>query len=146
MNKNYVIQELKEDDFKNYMKLMFEFTNYTYKISYETFCQKLNKMKTNNFNKIILLYSFDKNELIGCGTIIKLEKLHNNPIGQIEDVIISEKYRGLGLGKKIIEELVKIGINEFKCYKIILNCLDKNILFYEKCDFTITGVQMKYNI
>ena len=49
------------------------------------------------------------------------------------DVIISEKYRGLGLGKKIIEELVKIGINEFKCYKIILNCLDKNILFYEKC-------------
>ena len=29
-----------------------------------------------------------ENKLIGAGTIFKLEKLHNNSIGQIEDVII----------------------------------------------------------
>jgi glucosamine-phosphate N-acetyltransferase len=146
MNKKYIIRELEENDFEKYMILMFEFTNYEYKITKETFCEKLNSMKKNNYNKIIILYSSDNNELMGCGTIIKLEKLHNNPIGQIEDVIVSEKYRGLGLGKLIIESLVNIGLNEFKCYKIILNCLEKNIGFYKKSGFEIAGVEMKYSM
>jgi glucosamine-phosphate N-acetyltransferase len=146
MNHNYIIREVEEEDFETYMNLMFEFTNYKYEITKESFCEKLNNMKKNNYNKIILLYSSDNNELMGCGTIIKLEKLHNNPIGQIEDVIVSEKYRGLGLGKSIIEKLVNIGLNEFKCYKIISNCLDKNIGFYKKIGFDIVGVEMKYSI
>jgi glucosamine-phosphate N-acetyltransferase len=145
MSNNYIIQELEEKDFEKYMTLMFEFTNYEYNITKETFCEKLNSFKKNNYNKILLLHSSESNHLIGCGTIIKLEKLHNNPIGQIEDVIVSEKYRGLGLGKLIIQKLVDIGFSEFKCYKIILNCLEKNIEFYKKNGFEITGVQMKKN-
>ena len=144
MDNQYIICELEENDFEKYMELMYEFTQYKYDTTKEIFSKKMNNMKLNNYNKIILLYTFDKNELIGCGTIIKLEKLHNNPIGQIEDVIISEKYRGKGLGKIIINKLVMIGINEFKCYKIILNCLDKNIEFYTKCGFNIAGIEMKY--
>ena len=144
MDDQYVICEIEENDFDPYMNLMFEFTNYKYEITKEEFCKKINNIKDKN--KIILLYSSNKKELIGCGTIIKLEKLHNNPVGQIEDVIVTEKYRGKGLGKIIIDTLVNIGLTDFKCYKIILNCLDKNIGFYKKCRFNIAGVEMKYII
>jgi len=47
-------------------------------------------------------------------------------VGQIEDVIIKKEYCGLGLGKQIIKKLTKIGINKYKCYKIILSCIDRS--------------------
>ena len=96
--------------------------------------------------KILVIYSQITNMIIGSGTIFKIEKIHNNPVGQIEDIIINNEYRGYGLGKELIKNLVNIGLNEFKCYKIILNCLDKNIGFYEKCNFITTGIEMKYLI
>lgn len=140
---NFIIRELEENDFNNgYMDLLFEFTNYKYDMNKDKFNEYLQSMK--DINKILIIYDKDCNKIIGAGTIFILNKLHNNPIGQIEDVIISEKYRGLGLGKLIIEKLINIGLNKFKCYKIILNCLDKNIDFYKKIGFDIVGVEMKY--
>jgi glucosamine-phosphate N-acetyltransferase len=136
-----IIRELNENDYSNYIKLMFEFTGYNHNITEMNFKNKLSEIKQNY--KIIILTV--NNELVGCGTIIKIDKLHNNPIGQIEDVIVSNKYRSNGFGKKIIEKLITIGMDEFKCYKIILNCLDHNINFYKKCKFSVVGVEMKYN-
>jgi len=143
--KNLIIREIEYNDYKNgYLELMFEFTNYNHEIDEKQFKNYLDNTKLNNINKILIIYSNNEKKIIGAGTIFKLNKLHNNPIGQIEDVIISENYRGKGLGKLIIENLIKIGIEEFKCYKIILNCLDKNIDFYKKNGFEVAGVEMKY--
>lgn len=136
------LRELTFSDYEKYLKLMLEFTNYSYDITPEQFQITLDKMNTNNINKIIVLVN--NNNIIGAGTIFRIEKLHNNPIGQIEDVIISEKYRNKGYGNIIIKQLVDIGLNEMHCYKIILNCLDHNIKFYEKCGFQKVGVEMKY--
>jgi len=138
---NIIFRNIEYDDFdKGYMDLMYEFTNYNYLITKEEF---INFIDTHKNYKIIVIYSEIEKKIIGAGTIIIVHKIHNNPIGQIEDIIISEKYRKYGLGKQIIEKLIDIGKNENKCYKIILNCLEKNIKFYEKCGFIIAGVEMK---
>jgi glucosamine-phosphate N-acetyltransferase len=138
---NFILRNIEYDDFdKGYMDLMFEFTNYQYPMTKENFINFIDKQK--NY-KIIVIYSEEEKRIIGAGTIIIVHKIHNNPIGQIEDVIISEKYRKNGFGKKIIEKLIDIGKNEYKCYKIILNCLEKNIKFYENCGFINVGVEMK---
>jgi glucosamine-phosphate N-acetyltransferase len=140
---DYIIRDINNIDFYNgYLELMYEFTNYKYDLSYKNFIEYLDKMK--DFNKIFIIYSNIENKIIGTGSIFKIIKLHNNPIGQIEDVIINNKYRSLGLGKIIVNKLIQFGLNEFKCYKIILNCLDKNINFYEKCGFILVGNEMKY--
>lgn len=138
---NFTFRNIEYDDFdKGYMDLMFEFTNYNYPITKENF---INFIDTQKNYKTIVIYSEIEKRIIGAGTIIIVHKIHNNPIGQIEDVIISEKYRKNGFGKDIIEKLINIGKNEYKCYKIILNCLEKNIKFYEKCGFITAGVEMK---
>jgi glucosamine-phosphate N-acetyltransferase len=138
---NFTLRNIEYDDYdKGYMDLMFEFTNYNYPITKENF---INFIITNPNNKIIVIYSEKEKRIIGAGTIMIVHKIHNNPIGQIEDIIISEKYRKNGLGKQIIEKLIDIGKNEYKCYKIILNCLQKNIKFYENCGFINVGVEMK---
>lgn len=138
---NFVLRNIEYDDFdKGYMDLMYEFTNYNYPIIRDEF---INFIDTRDNYRIVVIYSEIEKRIIGAGTIIIVRKIHNNPIGQIEDVIISEKYRKNGLGKQIIEKLIDIGKNEFKCYKIILNCLEKNIKFYENCGFVEVGVEMK---
>jgi len=141
MYKDFIFRNIEYDDFdKGYIELMLEFTNYNYPITKEKF---INFIDTQQNYKIIVIYSEIEKRIIGAGTIIIVHKIHNNPIGQIEDVIISEKYRKNGFGKQIIEKLVDIGKNEYKCYKIILNCLEKNIKFYENCGFINVGLEMK---
>jgi len=138
----YKIRKLETADYKHYLDIMFEFTNYKYDITIETFNNEIDEMEKTRLKEIIVLEY--NTEIIGVGTIFKLTKLHNNPIGQIEDVIVTEKYRKLGLGKLIINELVNIGLNSMKCYKIILNCLDNNVDFYKKCGFEKVGSEMKF--
>jgi len=140
MENEIIFKELDcNDNFKQYLELMYEFTNYKKDVTIEDF-----KNYVNQKTKVrIVILKNKEDTIIGAGTIFNIEKLHNNSIGQIEDVIITEKYRNMGLGKTIINKLIEIGKTNFKCYKIVLNCLDKNIKFYEKCDFTISGVQMR---
>jgi len=147
-SKNLIAREIEitQEDCYGYLELMYEFTNYKYNTSFDSFSNSIKTMNETGSKKIIVLFSQIENKIIGAGTIFKLEKLHNNPIGQIEDVIIKDSYRGLGLGKLIIQKLSNIGLTEFKCYKIILNCLDKNIEFYKKCNFLVAGVEMKLNL
>ena len=137
---NMNISKICDKDYYNgYFDLMYEFSDFKKDVTYEEFINYIN----NDDITILCMYDTKTNKLIGAGTIFKLNKLHNNPIGQIEDVIITAQYRQLGLGKIIIQHLVDIGINEYKCYKITLNCLEKNIGFYDKCNFKNSGMQMR---
>ena len=49
--------------------------------------------------------------------------------GHIEDIVVAKNQRGKNLGLRMINLLGKIGeVN--KCYKIILDCEDRNVAFY----------------
>lgn len=139
---SFIFTELSNDDYYNgYLDIMYEFSNYKKNVSYVDFQNYID----NEYVKILVIYDNKNNKrIIGAGTIFKLDKLHNKPVAQIEDVVITEEYRKYGLGKRLVEKLVEIGLENFKCYKVILNCLDKNIGFYEKCDFFIAGQQMRH--
>ncbi|KAJ3211084.1 hypothetical protein HDU67_004792 [Dinochytrium kinnereticum] len=75
-------------------------------------------------------------KIVGAGTILVERKfVHNNGlVGHIEDIVTAESARGLNLGRLIIETLKHIG-KVTGCYKIILDCSEKNIPFYNKCGF-----------
>lgn len=138
---DYTLCELGPDDYDSgYLELMQEFSNYKKDVSREAFEQYV----SNSVDRRIMVLRNTDQKIIGAGTIFKIEKLHNNAIGQIEDVMIDEQYRGKGLGKFMVEHLTRVGLDDFLCYKVTLNCLDKNIGFYDKCDFETTGVQMKW--
>ena len=138
---HFRVSELVSCDYDSgYLELMQDFSNYTKEVSRESFEQYL----ANSVDRRIMVLRNTDQKIIGAGTIFKIEKLHNNAIGQIEDVMVAEQYRGKGMGKLIVRHLTQIGLDDFLCYKVTLNCLDKNIGFYDKCDFETTGVQMKW--
>jgi glucosamine-phosphate N-acetyltransferase len=85
------------------------------------------------------------NRIVAAATLlVELKFLRNcGKCGHIEDVVVNSQVRGQNLGKMIIEDLMRIG-NELGCYKIILDCNEKNIPFYEKCGFHKTEYMMRY--
>ena len=90
--------------------------------------------------KIIVIEDVKKEKIIGAGSFILEHKFIRNLgfAGHIEDIVVDSTYRGKNLGKRIIELLKLLGqVNN--CYKVILDCSDKNVPFYKKCGFSLKG-------
>lgn len=95
-------------------------------------------------NKNHLIYVLEKNKkIVSCATLfIEPKFIHDcGFVGHIEDVIIDKACRGQNLGKQIITFLTNKA-QELGCYKILLDCSDKNVGFYEKCDYLRKGAYM----
>lgn len=116
----------KKDINHTFINLFSHLTNIEHKVNYENI--------TIQPTTIVMEHN---NSIIGTGKLIIDNKLHNGfkNVGHIEDIVVDPLHQGNGVGKKIILELIKIA-KENNCYKIILDCSDKYINFYEKVGFT----------
>ena len=110
--------------------------------------EKINFIQFKNFvnnlsNKHIIIVIEDNNKIIGSGTLLIENKVIHNMglVAHIQDIVIHSNYRKQGLGKKIIDELINISIQS-KCYKIILDCNEKNVNFYQNSGFKQKEIQM----
>ena len=78
--------------------------------------------------------------IVGVASIHIIKKL-TRILGIIEDVAVNKKYRGKGVGKKLVERLILIG-KQKNCDKIVLSSSEKNSKFYEKIGFKKKELQM----
>lgn len=61
--------------------------------------------------------------------------------GHVEDVVVDAAARGRGLGARVVAALFSAA-REAGCYKIILDCSEDNVPFYERCGLARKEVQM----
>ncbi len=96
----------------------------------------------NNHFTIVVTQTGCKN-IVGTATLLVEPKLIHNisNVGHIEDVVVDSQCRGKHIGKLMLEYLVNKS-EKLGCYKVILDCDDKNVAFYSKCNFTKKGAQM----
>lgn len=92
------------------------------------------------------LVAVDGEKILGVASIITINKIlrSGSRMGLIEDVAVASEARGLGLGKLLIESLLSLG-EELGCYKVVLNCSDANVAFYEKCGMYKAENQMRWD-
>ncbi|KAJ3062662.1 Glucosamine-phosphate N-acetyltransferase-like protein [Quaeritorhiza haematococci] len=108
------------------------------------FMERFAYLKAHNYEYFtIVIEDTKKAAIVGAGTIFVERKfVHmNGLVGHIEDIVTHKEYRGMNLGKLVIETLKYIG-KHTGCYKIILDCSDKNVPFYVKCGFTQKEYEM----
>jgi glucosamine-phosphate N-acetyltransferase len=85
--------------------------------------------------------------VIGTASLFVEQKfIHGGGIvGHIEDVAVCRGYERMGVGAALVrhatEEAQNIG-----CYKVILNCSEKLIPYYEALDFRCQGVEMRIDL
>jgi len=91
--------------------------------------------------------TLNSDTIIGSITLLIEPKIIHNgsSVGHIEDVVVSRSCRGNGVGTMLIKHVVNKA-KEKGCYKVILDCDEKNIKFYEKEGFKQKGVCMRLDI
>lgn len=123
------------DYHKGYIELLTQLT-IVGEITKEQYMDQLNKIKENENHLIYVIEDEKTNKIITSGTLLIEPKfIHQiSNVGHIEDIIVDKNYRGYGLGKIIINHLTNMA-KEKNCYKVILDCTEDNISFYQKCGF-----------
>lgn len=98
-----------------------------------------------NDNQIYVIENNDS--IIACATLhIQKKLIHNGcKAGFLEEVVVVEEFRGIGVGEFLIKELIRIS-KEIGCYKLVLSCYPNRINFYEKCGFKKECTNMRIDI
>lgn len=135
----YDIRNLQIDDYdKSYVNLLNQLSKIDNmnKITFANLYPNLPK-------NIIVIENLDTNLIVASGTLLLEQKIIHNgsKIGHIEDIVIDVHHRGYGLGKLLMKRLLNVAKKE-NCYKVILNCTDPLIKFYQKFDFYVKDNSM----
>ena len=134
-----LIRKLEKKDYKQFVDLLNEFRPIGMDISQDIFNNIYNEILKNS-----IIYVIEKDEeLIGSAKLIIEQKFIHKlaKYGYVEDVIVKKKYRGKGVGKMLVKEIVDY-CKENNFYKIILTCNKDLVSFYEKNNFEIYDIHM----
>ena len=102
-------------------------------------------LKNNFFHKIFVYELLGKP--IGLITLIIEQKIIHSgrSVGHIEDLIVDKNHRGTGIAEKLIEYAINMSTFN-NCYKLILDCDEKLIHFYQKKGFHKKAIQMRMDL
>jgi GNAT superfamily N-acetyltransferase len=92
-------------------------------------------------------FSFQDNdcEIARAYLYLMHNDLHKEPFGLLEDVYVDEKYRGQGIGSKLIQNIIETA-KERNCYKLIAtsrSTREQVHKLYKKFGFYNYGVEFR---
>ena len=107
----------------------------------------LREIKSYPLYKIFVAVKNDDAEIIGSITLLIEQKfIHDGgKSGHIEDVVTRKDYEGIGVGSALVSAALAFA-REKNCYKVILDCSEKNVRFYEKIGFRRNEISMRYDL
>eukprot|EP00055_Hartaetosiga_balthica_P011778 m.54948 g.54948 ORF g.54948 m.54948 type:complete len:323 (+) comp7732_c0_seq4:176-1144(+) len=132
---NLTIRNLKKSDFDSeYLQVLSQLTTVG-SVSKEAFDLRIDEAEDNN-TVFLIIEKEDTKQVVGAGTLFIEQKFIHSVgfAGHVEDVVVDSCMRGMGLGKKLIKYISDLSC-KMGCYKCILDCDDKNVVFYEKCGY-----------
>jgi len=85
--------------------------------------------------------------IVASATLISEPKLLHScsRAGHIEDVVVSDGYRGRALGLRIVQALHEVA-RHTGCYKVMLDCKESNAAFYEKMGYKPNQMHMRLDL
>lgn len=144
---SFIIRELKEEDLSNGFIETLSNLSEVGKLANDKIRKReiLSEIKDKNY-RIVIAEDNQNHQIIGSATLLIEQKfIHNGgKAGHIEDVVTRKGYEGKGIGREILKELIKIA-KDNECYKIILDCDEKLVKFYEKLGFKKHSIMMRFN-
>mmetsp|Transcript_50759 Transcript_50759/g.121996 ORF Transcript_50759/g.121996 Transcript_50759/m.121996 type:complete len:378 (+) Transcript_50759:60-1193(+) len=143
LNMKFRLRNLEPKDFgRNFLDLLSELTTVS-KLSQGWCEQRLAMMRSDALQEMVVIEDLDNGLLCAAGTMVIENKfIHEcGRIGHLEDVVVHYGLRAKGLGKRVVDRAAEIAKGH-GCYKILVDCAEKNVAFYEKCGFKRNCVQM----
>ncbi len=140
----YVIRKVEENDYhKGYLSLMSQLSNTIDDTSSAFFQKVFSGIQENKHHHIFVVEHISTKTIVGNVCLLVEPKfIHNGmSVGHIEDVVVISTHRAMKIGRYMIEYMTTF-MNEFNCYKFILDCHVKLENFYGKCGYKSNNIQM----
>ncbi|KAI5197993.1 hypothetical protein E4T39_07026 [Aureobasidium subglaciale] len=144
----YVLRPLQRSDFsRGFLTCLIDLT-WIGEITESAFEERYDWMATHGKGWYYCIVIDNGDRIVATATMIVERKFIQDftMVAHVEEVCVSSTQQGKGLGLKLVQALnataEKVGVA-----KLILNCSNENIKFYERCGYTKAGQQMelKYN-
>jgi glucosamine-phosphate N-acetyltransferase len=145
----FEVREIKLGDLKNgYFSTLRNLSDLgSIEKSMEEAEQILKNITANPLHRIFVAIDKETSEVIGATTLLVEQKfIHSGgKAGHIEDVVTRKGFEGLGIGSALINHALLFA-KTAGCYKIVLDCSDTNISFYQRAGFKIHETSMRYDL
>jgi glucosamine-phosphate N-acetyltransferase len=98
-------------------------------------------------NGIRTYVALEYDRVIGTISLLVEQKfIHGGGhVGHIEDVAVHPAYVGRGIGSALVRHVIEQA-RQWGCYKLILNCFDDRVVFYERLGFRRYDVGMRLDL
>lgn len=82
-------------------------------------------------------------KVVATGMLLIERKLIHEcgSVGHVEDISVAPSEQGKKLGLSMVSRLTELAEKK-GCYKVILDCSEHNVRFYEKCGYIKGGTEM----
>jgi glucosamine-phosphate N-acetyltransferase len=148
-NTNFIIREIEQADLENgfFQTLSNLAILGRIRDDLEQAKKILQEIKSYPLYKIFVAVKNDDAGIIGSITLLIEQKfIHDGgKSGHIEDVVTRKEYEGIGVGSALVSAALAFA-REKNCYKVILDCSEKNVPFYEKIGFRRNEISMRYDL
>eukprot|EP00850_Spirogloea_muscicola_P011182 SM000068S20614 [mRNA] locus=s68:591881:593238:+ [translate_table: standard] len=139
-----VLRPLQRADYdRGYLDLLAQLT-VVGSVSREAFEQRLGEVeKRGEDHRILVIEDTALDRIVATGTVLIEYKILRQcgKVGHVEDVVVAEDMRGRHLGQRILAALDEYA-KDAGCYKVILDCNEANVPFYDKCGYKRKEFQM----
>jgi glucosamine-phosphate N-acetyltransferase len=91
--------------------------------------------------------ALDDGRVIGTASLFVEPKfIHcGGKVGHVEDVVVDAAYRSRGVGQELLATLEREARSQ-GCYKMVLDCSEHAVAFYERCGFYSHERQMRRDL
>jgi glucosamine-phosphate N-acetyltransferase len=134
--RNYSIREIVPEDMKS-GRFLSVLENLSVKVVSARRSEEIfREIESNPLHKVFV--AVRKNIVIGSTSLLVEPKFiyAGGRVGHIEDVVVSKDYAKTGIGSNLIRFTVGVARKLYKCKKLILDCSDENMRFYERLGFS----------
>ncbi|RKP09649.1 glucosamine 6-phosphate N-acetyltransferase, partial [Thamnocephalis sphaerospora] len=140
----YHMRPLSADDYdKGYLACLEQLATVG-DVSRRQFADQFELMRRQGSSYVVVIEDTRTQRIVASGTLVVEYKFLRGcaHAGHIEDIVVDSQQRGTGLGVRMIEQLKALA-STLGCYKLILNCSERNAGFYERCGLRRHDIQMK---
>ncbi|KAK6457681.1 acyl-CoA N-acyltransferase [Scheffersomyces xylosifermentans] len=139
----YSLRKLKESDYDNQYIDTLKVLTTVGEISSSQFSDLFKHWEANSSIYHPYVITNSVGSVVSTGMLLVEKKLIHGcgSVGHIEDISVASSEQGKRLGSTMVAHLAELS-KELGCYKVILDCSEHNVKFYEKGGFKNEGVEM----
>merc|ERR1712088_343179 len=99
--------------------------------------ERWKELKSSSGYFIVVIEDVALEKVVGAAALLVEKKfIHEcGQVGRVEDVVVSNQYRGRQLGKLLVSSCSLLA-KRLDCYKVTLNCADKMVKFYNSLGYS----------